>query len=94
MSDEIDDLIEKLRTSHDGEREHAAKKLGELKDARAVGPLIKALGDADSLVQDNAMQALGKIGKPAVEPLIKALEYADSEVQWYAARIRGNAAYW
>jgi len=61
-------------------RSGAAKALGEIKDARAIDPLIAVLRD-----EDNAAEALGKIGAPAVEPLIVALRDED----WY---VRENAA--
>jgi HEAT repeat protein len=56
----------------------AAKALGAIGDARAVEPLIKVLGVKwpsffSPWVRENAVEALGKIGKPAVEPLTKAL---------------------
>jgi HEAT repeat protein len=52
----------------------AARALGEIGDARAVEPLIKALGDEDEDVCMNAAEALGEIGDTrAVGPLIKNL---------------------
>jgi len=52
----------------------AAEALGELKDARAVEPLIGALKDRYTDVRKAAAEALGKIGAPAVELLIAALK--------------------
>ena len=40
----------------------AASALGEIREPRAVKPLIKALNDADSDVRSNAADALGRIG--------------------------------
>ena len=71
-------LIEALKDLN--VRSGAAKALGEIKDVRAIDPLIAVLGD-----EDNAVEALGKIGAPAVEPLIAALRDED----WY---VRENAA--
>jgi HEAT repeat protein len=55
-------------------KEFAADALGEIKDTRAVGPLIQALKDNDSFVRMSAAGALGDINDTrAVEPLIHAL---------------------
>ena len=51
---------------------NAARALGKLKDPRAAGPLVGALGDIGS-IQDAAAEALVQIGDPAVEPLIEAM---------------------
>ena len=68
----------------------AAGALGELRDARAVEPLIAVLKDDDSLVRSYAQQALLQIGAPAVEPLIAALQDTDPEVQSLAAEALGQ----
>jgi HEAT repeat protein len=52
-------------------RESAAHALGELRDARAVQPLISAFAD----ISDAAMEAVVQIGEPAVDSLIPALAY-------------------
>jgi HEAT repeat protein len=54
-------------------RQDAATALGELRDARAVEPLIGALGEGDLELRQRATVALAAIGAPAVEPLIEAL---------------------
>lgn len=52
----------------------AARALGNIKDARAVEPLIAELKDDDiGVVREDAAGALGKIGAPAVESLIENL---------------------
>ena len=51
----------------------AAKALGEIKDPRAVKPLIAVLGE-DWRVSESAGDALANIGTPAVGPLIAVLE--------------------
>ena len=51
-------------------RVQAALVLGKLGDARAVQPLIKALGDENRTVRGIAASALGQIGDPAaLDPL-------------------------
>jgi HEAT repeat protein len=73
--------IKSLSSENHETREQAAKKIGELKDPKAVEPLIKALNDKDSGVRRTATIALGKIGDAkAVEPLINRLYDEDSEV--------------
>ena len=75
-------------------RQNAAISLGEIGDIRAVKPLIKAL---DALpyrgydIPHSAMDALCKIGKPAVDSLIIALGCDPSEdVRWRAAKCLGK----
>ncbi|MBU0599172.1 HEAT repeat domain-containing protein [bacterium] len=81
-TDRVDELIQELKDEDSDVRENAAKALGEIKDARAVEPLIAALkGGEDPCVRWNAARALEKIGTPAVEPLIAALKDEDSSVR-------------
>ncbi|WP_319642088.1 HEAT repeat domain-containing protein [Methanovulcanius yangii] len=55
-------------------RSDAAKALGNIRDTRAVEPLIHALNDENYKVRKSAAEALGRIGDGrAVEPLCKAL---------------------
>ncbi|MFA6056254.1 MAG: HEAT repeat domain-containing protein [Thermodesulfovibrionales bacterium] len=57
----------------------------------AVGPLIKALRDRNSIVRKNAAEALGEIkDKSATDPLITALEDDDGTVRQYAAEALGK----
>ncbi len=53
--------VRKLQNGSDEERRKAAMKLGELKDARAVEPLIEALKDETAGVRASAAWALGDI---------------------------------
>jgi len=69
---EIEELIEKLGDKDWDVRIAAIEPLGELKDPRAVDPLIKALEGNDGRTSTVA-EALVKIGSPAVDPLIKVL---------------------
>lgn len=49
--------------------------LGEIRDKRAVKPLLKALKNADEFVKPAAARALGELGdKAAVKPLINVLD--------------------
>lgn len=66
-------------------RANAAIKLGMIGDKRAVNPLIDALKDVDRSVRQNAIDALVKIGEPAIRPLISLLKGQDTSVQLHAA---------
>ena len=71
-------------------RWYTARALGEIKDPRAVEPLIAALGDERSDVRQAAAEALGKIKDPrAVEPLIAALGDERSDMRQAAAKALG-----
>lgn len=52
--------VKKMKAYRDVEG--LVQALGELGDARAVEPLIAALGDKDACVRQAAVWALGKIG--------------------------------
>src|SRR5450756_828303 len=71
---DIPGLIKALGYGKDwGVRNAAAGALGQIGDARAVGPLIAALKDQDSNVRRAAAGALVEISAPSVMPLIAAL---------------------
>ncbi|MGB9872500.1 MAG: HEAT repeat domain-containing protein, partial [Anaerolineae bacterium] len=60
---DVKGLIKALGYEKDWEiRRDAARALGELKDARAVEPLIAALKDKDSDVREAAAEALDRLG--------------------------------
>lgn len=82
-------LVEAAHHSEFVVRREAVRALGELGDARAVGPLIAAMGE-QSLGKD-ATQALANLGNSAVEPLIAALDDSDLSVRWGAADALGLA---
>jgi HEAT repeat protein len=69
----------------------AAEALGDLRDEKAVAPLITALKrDEFSGVRWKAAEALSKMGNPAVEPLIATLKHPDEDVRWKAAIALGE----
>lgn len=81
-SDEVDELIQKLKDEDSDVRIDAAQKLGEIGDKRAIEPLIACLKDEDFSVQSSAARSLGYIGdNRAVEPLINCLKYENSFVR-------------
>ena len=83
---DVEGLIKALGHKVEKVRRHAAEALGEIKDKRAVEPLIEALKDEG--VRHSAATALGRIeDKRALEPLIKVLREDPNEI------VRGSAAY-
>jgi len=87
----VDSLIDALQHPDGDVRWKAAIALGEIRDPRAVNPLIRCLSDKDRFVIGRAALALGMIGKPAVEPLIRALQEGDGNLRWGAAIALGKA---
>lgn len=61
-------------------RMHAAKLLGKLQAAEAVDNLIKLLADANGYVKATAIDALDRIGEPAIAPLLAVLETGASNI--------------
>ena len=77
----------RLRSKDDRVRSSAVDRLIKLGTARAVDPLITALGDVNLRVCQPAAEALGKFGDlRAVAPLIKVLSDGDSNASFCAAR--------
>src|SRR5215469_8395380 len=76
-------LIKALRYQQDfAVRSAAAQALGQLGGARAVEPLLEALGDPSAFVREAAAQALTRLNDTrAVEPLVAALTHADPRVR-------------
>ncbi len=65
-----------------------AMVLGELKDSRAVNPLLGLMGHTDPRVRREAIYALGSIGHPkAAEAATKALEDEDEGVRLKAVEV-------
>jgi HEAT repeat protein len=52
----------------------------------ALAPLLKALGDTEGAVAENAVTALGRVGAPAVAPLVSLLGGANDTVAYYASQ--------
>ena len=55
-------------------RMHAAKLLGNLQTETAVPDLVRLLADPNNYVKDTAIDALNRIGEPAVVPLLEVLD--------------------
>jgi hypothetical protein len=85
-------LIEALEDNHDHTRLDAIRALGEIKDSRAVEPLIeRLLKDKEDYIRWNAAEALGTIKDTrAISPLIIALKDNYQLVQKDAAKALGS----
>ena len=64
--------------------EYAAKALGSIGDSRSVAALVACIKDPNSGRREYAVDALIKIGKPAVESLIACLKDAYGSMSKYA----------
>jgi HEAT repeat protein len=73
MSNDIDNLIRDLGDREPNVRWAAAVFLGMIGDARSLDALRGALGDSVVHVRVNVVEALGKLGPPAVDALCEAL---------------------
>lgn len=67
-------------------RQCAALGLAIKPGETAVAPLVQALGDEDSMVSSLAVNALVKIGKPAVPALIEVVQSAPQSARIHALR--------
>ena len=83
----VEPLIHSLESSDPKIRENAAQALGRIGDERAVEPLVKVMNNPNEILppRENAIFALGEIGKPAVESLIQAMENENPQIRARAA---------
>jgi len=88
MAASVDDLILSLEQGSQDQKLNAIRRLGSLKDARALRPLLNSLQDrSDDLVRRESARALGLIGdKRAVPVLVTRLK------EERVAVVRGNIA--
>jgi HEAT repeat protein len=70
-------------------RSQAAWALGQMKDRKAVQPLMAVLREDPELANE-AANALGVIGEPAVPPLTAALSSDDAQVRQMAVKSLGK----
>ena len=63
-----------LRNNSAQVRMHAAKLLGSIQSETVVPDLVRLLADPNSYVKDTAIDALNRIGEPAVAPLLEVLD--------------------
>ncbi|MBS0159289.1 MAG: HEAT repeat domain-containing protein [Nitrospira sp.] len=82
-----DAMLIDLKDSHWLNRKYAAEVLGELKDPRAVVPLVEALTDEVGDVRQRAYDSLIKIGGLAVPSLVPLLAAEEDDVRQSATEI-------
>lgn len=82
-----DAMLIDLKDSHWLNRKYAAEVLGELKDLRAIGPLVEALTDEVGDVRQRAYDSLIKIGGTAVPSLVPLLAAEEDDVRQSATEI-------
>ncbi len=72
--EDVDGLIEALRSDDGLTRQRAALTLGNLGGPKAAEPLIRALGDPVTAVREAAADSLALLGDAAVGPLVELIE--------------------
>ncbi|MBD0315921.1 MAG: HEAT repeat domain-containing protein [Nitrospiraceae bacterium] len=82
-----DAMLLDLKDPHWLNRKYAAEVLGELKDQRAVEPLVAALVDEVGDVRQRAYDSLIKLGGVAVPSLIPLLVSEEDEIRQSATEI-------
>ncbi len=83
----VDAMLLDMKDSHWLNRKYAAEVLGELKDPRAVEPLVAALTDEVGDVRQRAYDSLIKLGGPSVSLLIPLLVSEEDEIRQSATEI-------
>ena len=82
-----DAMLVDLKDTHWLNRKYAAEALGDLKDERAVEPLVEALTDEVGDVRQRAYDSLIKLGAISVPPLIPLLVSEEDELRQSATEI-------
>jgi hypothetical protein len=82
-----DAMLVDLKDTHWLNRKYAVETLGELKESRAVGPLVELLNDEVGDVRQRAYDALIKLGGISVPPLIPLLVSEEDELRQSATEI-------
>jgi len=82
-----DAMLVDLKDTHWLNRKYAAESLGDLKDERAVGPLVEALTDEVGDVRQRAYDSLIKLGAVSVPKLIPVLVSEEDELRQSATEI-------
>ena len=81
----VEPLLHALQNAELPVQRQAVRALGDIQDARAIAPLINALGAEDIGLWSQATAALAKIGAPAVEALQQAMQQRDQQIKLGAA---------
>jgi len=80
----LDSLLRQLENPYVYDRIRAIDTLGNLKDPRAIQPLIEALKDSEHYAAEDAAKALAKYGPTAFPALIKAFDHPEPQVRVWA----------
>ena len=83
----VDAMLVDIKDTHWLNRKYAVETLGELKDARAVGPLVEALTDEVGDVRQRAYDSLIKLGGVSVPSLVPLLVSEEDELRQSATEI-------
>ncbi len=77
----VEFYIRELHAESSWRRSHAALRLGQMRNPKAVSSLIEVLGDPDQIVRQRAVQALGMIHDlEAIRALVEQIDKATSPV--------------
>jgi len=95
VSDSVDETVHKACghsvAPSDAEITMAVTEvLGKIGDVRAIEPLISVLNDSDRSIRQSAVEALGRLGEPAIESLLEALQSDEPEMRFTATRALGQ----
>jgi hypothetical protein len=82
-----DAMLLDLKDTHWLNRKYAAEALGDLRESRAVGPLVEGLSDEVGDVRQRAYDSLIKIGAPSVPSLVPLLVSEEDELRQSATEI-------
>lgn len=82
-----DAMLVDLKDTHWLNRKYAAESLGDLKDRRAINPLVEALTDEVGDVRQRAYDSLIKLGGPSVQALIPLLVSEEDDLRQSATEI-------
>ena len=90
--EDVDGLIEALRSDDGLTRQRAALALGDLGGPGAAEPLIRALGDPMAAVREAAADSLALLGSAAVRPLVELLESPEASGRYEESGAPGGTA--
>src|SRR5260370_967967 len=90
MPASVSALLLGLKNYHTTVCHSAAEALGSIRDERSILPLCEILGSTDRSLHNVAVEALGKMGPPAIGPLSQALAGSRASVRRSAAEALGN----
>ena len=86
----LENLIKSLKDENYTTRTNSVIELGNVRDKRAVNPLIGSLADKNHLVRIHAVDALFKLKNFSLTPLINALNSDNHFIQMYSAEVLGR----